>query len=111
MNRPPDITHENLFGGRGRVQVWNCTASKDPDPFVAVLLCTLDANGIVGRHKQKRFTESVLCLAGSGQVTCDSSVLLFSPGVSVTISSEMILSIENLSEVPLVYTITKISIQ
>ena len=62
------FTQNNLFGGHGKVNIWNLMTTATP-PFSAVLWCELEAGGTVGKHRQQHDPEVVICLAGNGEAT------------------------------------------
>ena len=64
-DRPPSFTQTNLFGGEGAVDIWNLRHVVCP-PFSAVLWCSLEANGDVGRHRQQADPEIVIGISGTG---------------------------------------------
>jgi quercetin dioxygenase-like cupin family protein len=103
----PDV-REALFGGRGRVQVWDMLGSREADPFAAVLACELEPGGSVGNHVQEEFPELVICLDGEGTANIDGASHPLGPGELVFLPLGSVLAIENSSaELPLHYLIVK----
>lgn len=79
----PPFVRESLFGGCGRVLVWNLLGRRAAPPFTAVLSCVLEENGRVGRHKQDEFDEIVVGLTGYGEARVDGKAQPFGPGAVV----------------------------
>lgn len=79
----PPFVRESLFGGCGRVLVWNLLGRRLAPPFTAVLSCVLEENGRVGRHKQDEFDEIVVGLTGYGEARVDGKAQPFGPGAVV----------------------------
>ena len=103
--RDPDFSHENLFGGRGTVSIWNITPRLPP--FTALLWCSLSSKGRVGPHRQEHHPEVVVCISGAGSLWINKKKFAMEPMYSYPLPLGAVLAIENLSEEPLVYTITK----
>ncbi len=79
---PPDV-RDSLFGGRGKVLVWDLLGRRAAPPFTAVLSCVLDPGGHVGRHKQSKYDEIVVGLTGYGEARVDGHAQAFGPGAVV----------------------------
>lgn len=79
----PPYVRESLFGGCGRVLVWNLLGRRAAPPFTAVLSCVLEENGRVGRHKQDEYDEIVVGLTGYGEARVDGKPQPFGPGAVV----------------------------
>jgi quercetin dioxygenase-like cupin family protein len=79
----PPIVRESLFGGCGRVLVWDLLRGKAAAPFTAVLSCVLEENGRVGRHKQDEYDEIVVGLTGYGEARVNGKPQPFGPGAVV----------------------------
>ena len=103
--RPPDFSRENLFGGRGRVSIWNLTPNLSP--FTALLWCSLSSHGRVGPHRQERDPEVIVCISGTGHIWINKVKHIMEPMNSYALPLGAILAIENTAEEPLVYSITK----
>ena len=103
----PDV-REALFGGRGRVQVWDMLGKRDATPFAAVLACELEPGGAVGDHVQQEYPELVICLDGEGVARVDGAPHPLGPGELVFLALGSVLALENTSrELPLHYLIVK----
>jgi len=103
----PDV-REALFGGRGRVQVWDMLGAREAAPFAAVLACELEAGASVGDHVQQEFPELVICLDGEGVARIDGTSHPLGPGELVYLPLGSVLALENSSaELPLHYLIVK----
>ena len=103
----PNDTRNELFGGRGSVQVWDLLAGRGFAPFSAVLACELSAAGSVGRHVQQRDPELVLCAQGCGEILVDGHARPFTPGELALLPHGSSLEIRNSSDTPLRYFIIK----
>jgi quercetin dioxygenase-like cupin family protein len=79
----PPYVRESLFGGCGRVLVWNLLGRRAAPPFTAVLSCVLEENGRVGRHKQDEYDEIVVGLTGYGEARVNGKAQPFGPGAVV----------------------------
>jgi len=79
----PPFVRESLFGGCGRVLVWNLLGRRVAPPFTAVLSCVLEENGRVGRHVQDEYDEIVVGLTGYGEARVDGKPQPFGPGAVV----------------------------
>ncbi len=79
----PPYVRESLFGGCGRVLVWNLLGRRAAPPFTAVLSCVLEENGRVGRHVQHEYDELVVGLTGHGEARVDGKAQPFGPGAVV----------------------------
>jgi quercetin dioxygenase-like cupin family protein len=104
---PPDV-RENLFGGEGRVLVWNLLGAQSAPPFTAVLSCLLEEGSSVGRHVQQAHPEIVIGLTGHGETRVNGVARPFGPGAVVHLPLGATLEIANGStETPLRYLIVK----
>jgi quercetin dioxygenase-like cupin family protein len=79
----PPFVRESLFGGCGRVLVWNLLGRRVAPPFTAVLSCVLEESGRVGRHVQDEYDEIVVGLTGYGEARVDGKPQPFGPGAVV----------------------------
>lgn len=79
----PPIVRESLFGGHGRVLVWDLLRGKPAAPFKAVLSCVLEEKGYVGRHVQQQYDEIVVGLTGYGEARVNGKPQPFGPGAVV----------------------------
>lgn len=79
----PPIVRESLFGGHGRVLVWDLLRGKPAAPFTAVLSCVLEEHGYVGRHVQQEHDEIVVGLVGYGEARVNGKPQPFGPGAVV----------------------------
>jgi quercetin dioxygenase-like cupin family protein len=103
----PDV-REGLFGGRGKVQVWDMLGPRPAAPFRAVLACELDPGGSVGQHVQTEFPEIVISMEGEGVAEVDGTAHPLVPGELVFLPLGSVLAIRNASaEHPLRYLIIK----
>jgi len=98
---------EALFGGRGRVHVWNLVPEPQA-PFAAVLACELEPAASVGPHVQEHFPEVVIGLEGTGTVEVNGVASEFGGGRVVELPLGHTLAIRNASATtPLRYLIVK----
>ena len=79
---PPDV-RDSLFGGQGRVLVWDLLEGRAAPPFTAVLSCVLEESGSVGRHVQHEYDEIVIGLTGYGEAKVNGVPQPFGPGAVV----------------------------
>ena len=100
------FTQSNLFGGHGTVNIWNLLNTAAP-PFSAVLWCELEAGGTVGKHRQQRDPEIVICLAGSGEAVVDDQRHTLVAGSMVYLPHGKALSLTNSQSEPMYYLIIK----
>lgn len=109
-SRPADLTHTDLFGGRGRVQVW-VLDTKPVFPFQVALGCELDPDGIVGSHVQEAgLSELIVFVSGHGLVRVGGHERGVGPGEVVSLPEGSTLFIRNTDPaVPLRYLIFKAS--
>ena len=63
------FVREDLFGGRGKVRIWDMLGGQKIDPFTVALACELEPAGSVGTHVQQEFPEIVVCVEGRGRAT------------------------------------------
>lgn len=104
---PPSERHD-LFGGNGRVLVWDLLRDKAALPFRAVLSCELEANGRVGGHVQETYDEIVVGLTGYGEARVDGKAQAFGPGAVVHLPLGSALELINEApDKPLRYLIIK----
>lgn len=102
------MVRESLFGGRGRVLVWDLLGKRLAPPFTAVLSCVLEDNGRVGRHVQEQYDEIVIGLAGYGEARIDGRPQPFGPGEVVHLPLGSTLELHNEApDKPLHYLIVK----
>ena len=97
----------DLFGGRGKVQVWSLLHPRALEPFKAALWCELEPSGVVGRHVQQEFPEILICLSGEGVVTVGHESHRFTTGVCLTLPLGEVLQISCGAGGPLSYLIIK----
>ena len=103
----PTFVRVDLFGGRGEVRV-SSLLTGPADPFTAVLSCSLDAGGSVGRHVQEEFPEIIVGLSGDGEAVVDERAHALGSGDVVHLPLGSVLSITNRSSTePLRYLIVK----
>ncbi len=108
VSRGQPFIREGLFGGRGKVQVWDLLAGKMLAPFTAVLACELDPDGHVGRHRQAQWPEIVVVLEGEGGARVGDVEHQLAPGVVVHLPCGQTLELRNTSQTePLRYLIVK----
>ena len=106
-DRPPSFTQSDLFGGTGSVDIWNLRQVLCP-PFSAVLWCSLEANGDVGRHRQQDDPEIVIGVSGEGVAQVGGNEHHLICGSMVYLPLGQALSIRNTHPTtPLVYLIIK----
>lgn len=79
----PPFVRESLFGGHGRVLVWDLLRGRVAPPFTAVLSCVLEEKGYVGRHVQHEYDEIVVGLTGYGEARVNGKTQPFGPGAVV----------------------------
>lgn len=72
-----------MFGGHGRVLIWNLLGKRAAPPFTAVLSCSLEENGRVGPHRQQEHDEIVIGLTGYGEAKVDGEAHAFGPGAVI----------------------------
>jgi mannose-6-phosphate isomerase-like protein (cupin superfamily) len=98
----------DLFGGRGAVRVADLLSGDEVvAPFAAVLDCTLEAGGSVGRHVQTDFAEIVVFLEGRGAATVGAVRRDVGPGSVVSVPLGEPLGIESAAGAALRYVIVK----
>ena len=102
------FSQKDLFGGQGEVKIWNLISGRQMPPFSAALWCELEAHGSVGRHRQQRDPEVVLCLSGVGRATIGKHSHPMREGSFLYIPFGASLSLENLGEEILRYVIIKV---
>ncbi len=108
LSADKSTVREDLFGGKGAVQIWNCLSSQPTGPFKAALWCALAPGGFVGRHRQVEFPEIVLCVGGTGRAIVDDTTHSLEKGVLVYLPLGSALSLHNDSDsLPLDYVILK----
>lgn len=111
--RPDDLTpfeRSDLFGGTGRVQVWNLMGRDPMPPFTAALWCELDPGARVGRHRQQDSSELVIVLQGEGTAEVEGLTIALRPGKAVHLPFGRHLALANGSGTePLRYLIIKAS--
>ncbi|MCA9653799.1 MAG: hypothetical protein H6712_12725 [Myxococcales bacterium] len=104
----PPLVRESLFGGHGRVLVWNLLGKRAAPPFTAVLSCVLEEKGRVGPHVQEEFDEIVVGLTGYGEAKVDGKARPFGPGAVVHLPLGSTLELVNEApDQPLRYLIIK----
>ncbi len=104
------VDRHDLFGGEGRVRVWNLMGATQMPPFTAALACELAPGGSVGRHLQQASHELVITLSGEGVATVDGESQALECGSVVHLPLGRHLTLANRStEKPLHYLIVKAS--
>ena len=88
---------ENLFGGKGIVEI-ESLLKEGSFPFSAILHCTLEAGGSVGRHRQQRDPELVIGVSGQGTITINGKAHRLEVKTAIFVPFGAILSIDNGSE-------------
>jgi len=100
--------HQNLFGGAGRLGVWDLLKTQAARSFTAALRCELDPAASVDRHKQEHFPEIMICLSGQGLVEINGISQLFHAGSVAHLPSGAVLAIQNRApDVALTYLVVK----
>ena len=107
-NNIPHFDRSDLFGGKGRVRIWNLIPPNTTHaPFTASLWCSLEAMGNVGRHLQQVYPEIIICLSGKGRISVDDASHEFQVGTQVYLPLGSVLAIQNEGEEELEYLIIK----
>jgi uncharacterized cupin superfamily protein len=101
------FSRSELFGGKGRVDIWNLLGREEASPFSAVLWCALEPGGSVGVHRQQVDPEIVVCISGQGQAKVGGTLLPLEPGALAYLPHGESLALRNRGEEPLVYLIVK----
>ena len=102
------FTRSNLFGGKGKVEIWNLLGNLGAPPFRAVLWCELEAGGSVGLHRQQHDPEIIICISGTGEAVAANQQHPLEPGKMVYLPHGAALSLRNSSsEENLQYLIIK----
>ena len=97
----------NLFGGQGTVEI-DSLLNQQGYPFSAVLWCSLEANGSVGKHRQQRDPEIILGISGKGVMTINGVQQSMHPQSLAFLPFGAVMSLVNSSDTePLVYVIIK----
>jgi len=97
-----------MFGGRGRVLVWDLLGRNTAPPFRAVLSCVLEEGGHVGRHVQQHYDEIVIGLTGYGEARVNGEPRPFGPGEVIHLPLGASLELVNEApDKPLHYLIVK----
>jgi len=97
----------NLFGGQGTVEIDSLLIDKG-QPFSAVLWCSLEVGGSIGKYCQQRDPEIILCISGKGEICIDSQVHSMTAKSLVYMPFGSVMSLLNTSETePFVYVIVK----
>lgn len=108
MQTPTHFQHDDLFGGKGRVLVWDLLGNAGLAPFTAVLACELAPGGSVGAHVQADYPEIVIFTAGEGRVEVGGISRPVAAGSLVALPLGQTLAISNAStEAALHYMIVK----
>jgi quercetin dioxygenase-like cupin family protein len=90
----PHDAREGLFGGHGRVLVWNLVPHPQA-PFAAVLACELEPGASVGAHVQEHFPELVIGVEGVGTVEVNGVASEFGAGRAVELPLGQTLAVQN----------------
>ena len=105
------FVREALFGGRGRVWVWNLL-DRHAGPFREVLACEMEPGGSVGPHVQVAYDEIVVFTEGTGVASVDGAPTDVGAGSVVWLPRGATLALENRSTSnPLQYLIIKAALQ
>jgi quercetin dioxygenase-like cupin family protein len=108
LDNTTSFARQDLFGGKGTVEIWDLLGQQKAAPFTAVLWCSLASGGRVGRHQQTADHEMLVCICGRGQATTNETTHALTPGEMVYLPVGATLAIENLSlEDELTYLIVK----
>lgn len=108
MQTPTLYQHDDLFGGSGRVLVWDLLGQAGLAPFTAALACELAPGGSVGTHLQSDYPEIVIFTAGEGRVEVGGISRPVAAGSLVALPLGQTLAIANASaSTPLHYIIVK----
>ena len=86
---------ENLFGGKGSVEVYNLLGRRAAGVFKATLACSLTPAGSVGSHVQEAHDELIIGLEGKGTVTIDGQNESMGPGSVSYLGLGQVLAIQN----------------
>ena len=108
LDKCNSFSQKDLFGGLGEVQIWNLISGRKMPPFSAALWCELEPNGSIGRHRQQRDPEVVLCLSGQGRATIGKHPHSMEKGSFLYVPFGATLAIDNLAEEVLRYVIIKV---
>ena len=104
----PHFDRSDLFGGKGRVRIWNLVPpNTNYPPFTASLWCSLECSGYVGKHLQQVCPEIIICLSGKGRISVDDTTHDFQAGIQVYLPLGSVLAIQNEGEEELEYLIIK----
>ncbi len=108
LRRGPHYPRDDLFGGQGRVDVYDLLQGRGMPPFAAVLACELAPGGSVGAHRQEDCPEIVVVLEGRGEATVNGTSQPLEPGMVVRLPLGSVLALRNLDDdQPLAYLIVK----
>ena len=108
LDKCNSFSQTDLFGGQGEVKVWNLISGRKMPPFSAALWCELEPFGTVGRHRQQRDPEVILCISGKGKATIGKHQHPMEKGSFLYIPFGASLALENLGEEVLIYAIIKV---
>ena len=106
-NGTKPFSRSNLFGGKGRVDIWNLLWGRSAPPFAAALWCELEPGGSVGVHVQQEHPEIIVCISGEGQLKAGGELHAMEPGSLAYLPHGERLALRNRGESPLVYLIVK----
>ena len=107
LDKYHSFSKSDLFGGTGEVKIWNLLAGRKMPPFSAALWCELEANGVVGRHRQQQDPEIIICTSGEGEATIGKHTHKMAKGTFLYVPLGVSLSLRNSSGLPLCYLIIK----
>ena len=97
----------DLFGGKGRVDIWDLLQGAAASPFTEVVRCRLQGRGRVGAHRQQNCSELVIALQGQGRAWVDGQEQSLSQNQVAFLPWGAALELENLSDEPFDYLIVK----
>jgi len=98
---------ENVHRGSGGVWVHDLLHPRSLEPFSAALWCELEPGAKVGRHRQQRDPELIICVSGQGEIEVDKVSAPFTRGVTTLLPHGSTLALCNPGTEPLVYLIIK----
>ena len=107
LDKYHSFSQKDLFGGKGEVQIWNLLAGRNMPPFSATLWCELEPKGNVGRHRQQRDPEIIICVSGEGEATVGKYTHSLGKGTFLYVPFGTPLSLKNNGDEPLCYLIIK----
>ena len=100
-------THQALFGGKGTVTVNDLIGRAHRGAFTAILECSLEPHGSVGRHQQEHEDELIIGLAGDGIALVNGQPSPLRCGAVVWLAKGSVLALQNSGDELLRYLIVK----